>query len=174
MLAPLVIYLVLCYLIRDKTIRFASTVLIFFFMIGMMIPTQAMRAKWYEANYFNVKLPNWVNDTKAATVLVAFPAQALYTNPRPQTYLIPFFPKEWRFVGIPFVKFRYTMPPEIFSLIEERQLDQLFLLSSADSIPQLYEVSAQLGFKHPKLCEPITSDRQYVTHLQTWLCVVSR
>ena len=102
MLSPLVIYILVRQIIKDHYARAAGLMIIFYVLIFALIPIAAIRAPWYEADFFNVKLPGIVKQTPKATVLMAFPAYALYTHPRPQTYLIPFFPQQWRFVGIPF------------------------------------------------------------------------
>jgi hypothetical protein len=172
MLAPLMIFLLIDRLIYDALLRFATVLLAFLFMAGTMLPSSMVRAPWYEGSYFNVTLPAFVQETKQATVLVAFPAFAINTFPRPQTYLIPFFPPEWRFVGISFLRHDYTVPHALPALAKSQQT--LYLLGSPEYIPMLYHIAEKLDFRVRQACYAINSDRQAMTHEAMLLCAVKK
>lgn len=169
MLAPLCIYLLLYQLIADNVVRMATSVVIFMFILGMMVPTSMVRAPWYDTSYFNIKMPML---EPRGTVLMAFPAFAFNTNPRPQTYLIPFFPKDWRFIGIPFEREQYTLPSVLPALIKQKE--KLYLLASPAYMPKLVSIASAMGFTKPKRCDVISSDRQLMTHENISFCAVTK
>lgn len=169
MLAPLCICLLLYKLIADKVVRLGTGVVVFMFILGMMMPTSMVRAPWYDTSYFNVKMPVL---GPQGTVLMAFPAYAFNTNPRPQAYLIPFFPKNWQFIGIPFVKEDYTVPPAVPGLVKQKE--KLYLLSSPTYMPKMVNIASTLGFSKPERCDIIPSDRQFMTHEDVLLCAVTK
>ena len=172
MLAPLVIYLVLHQLLQQRPPRLLVAIGIFFLIMGTTIPSSMIRAEWYDTDYFNIKLPAFVTQTPEAHVLMAFSAYAVHTDPRPQTYLIPFFPAKWRFIGIPFSEMDYTLPSKLTSIIAHDQY--LYLLSPPAYMPKMYTIADAMGFVSHGQCGLITSDRQRITNEETWLCVVKK
>lgn len=174
MLTPLIIYLVLYQLVRDVSVRFTSAVFLFFFIASTMVPTHMVRAGWYETDYFNVKLPAFVKTVPEAMVLVPFPAFAFDSKPRPQSYLIPFFPNKWHFAGIPFLQNKYAVPRTVYSLVKNYQGKNIFLLSSPEYMPIMFQIANLMGLKPHASCSLITSDRQVVTHEEVLLCPVRK
>lgn len=172
MLAPLLIYLLIDRLCRNPSLRFTFSVLLFFFIFCTMVPAGFVRASWYENDYFNVKMPAHIKETKAAVVLVPISAFALNTKPRPQTYLIPFFPKSWQFVGISFLKDKYQTANLPTQLLAAK--NTIYLLASSEYLPTLYTIAAMQGFKQHVRCDDITSDRQRISNEDLKLCLVSK
>lgn len=173
MLAPLLIYLLLTTLIPDKIIAFSFASLSLFFIAITLIPASMIRAPWYKTDYFNVKLPGIVAlNQQAQTVLTPFPAYALQTHPRPQLYLIPFFPKHWRFIGISYTGMEYTLSNKLPSLLQSDQ--SIYLLVTPTYLASMYQVAASLGFVHQGKCYTVTSDRQRITGENLLLCAVRR
>lgn len=172
MLAPLIIYLLLYVCLRDALVRLALVAFIFWFIASTMIPAAMIRARWYDTDYFNVTLPSYVKEHPKATVLVAFPAYALHINPRPQSYLIPFFPAGWRFMGIPFPQDNYTIPPAIYALVKHEK--SLYLLASPAYMPKMVNTARKLGFPYQGTCSFITSDRQRMTNEAMLLCLAKK
>lgn len=174
MLAPLLIFLITYQLSSNATVRFATLVVIYFAIGALMIPTNAIRDKWFSDTYFNIQLPHYLKTSQKETVLVSFSAGALNADPRPQTYLIPYFPKNWQFIGIPFIHNQYSMPQDIIDIFHHFTQDHIYLLSSENSMTGLYKAAQELGFKDKKHCEKILSDRQKVTGQDTLLCLVKK
>lgn len=174
MLAPLIIYLLLEHLIQDRLLKSAFAVLIFMFLFGTMQPVAMIRAPWYETDYFNVRLPAFVKEIREAVVMMPIPAYALSTNPRPQAYLIPFFPHDWRFIGISFFDDHLVIRPDFYHLLDNIKDKKIYLLGSQFYQEKLLQLINPLGFKEQGVCGLITSDRQFMTHENTWLCPIGR
>ncbi len=173
MLSPILIYLLLTSLISDKTIAFAFVSLSFFFIAITLTPASMVRAPWYQADYFNVKLPSVVTlNQPSQTVLTPFPAYALQTHPRPQLYLIPFFPKNWRFIGISYTGMEYTLSNKLPALLQSNQ--SIYLLVTPTYLASMYQVAMKLGFVNHGHCYRVASDRQRITGEKLLLCAVSR
>lgn len=172
MLAPCLIYLLLILIFRDAKFYAPAMFCCGMFIVLTMVPTVTIRSVWYGDNYFDVRLPI-LNANINSTVLVAYPAYAQFTVPRPQTYLIPFFPKQWQFIGVPFFAGKYQLSDRLRAVIQSRADQQLYLLSSEKFIPQLFMIAQQLGYTK-KECSVITSDRQRVTHESVSLCAVRK
>ena len=175
MLAPLIICLLLYRVIRDPSWRFSITAAVFIFLTVMMVPTYMVRAPWYLGNYFNVLLPKWVQEDKSqALVLVPYPAYAFYTNPRPQAYLVPFLPAQWRFAGVPFLHQDYTVPAKVYSFVSAAKPETLFLLASPEYMGNMQKIAGTMGFAHTVQCGKITNDRQAMTHEDLLICKLKR
>lgn len=177
MLAPLVIYLLVRQLSPNRYLRFAVLFTTFYALIAFLTPIPMIRAPWYETSFFNVQLPPTVTNTTSATVLIAYTAYVLDNNPRPQSYLIPFFPATWRFIGIPFWHQRYLFENKVNDKIVaelHKREDNIYLLTSDLNMPALYQAALSFGLKPNGACENIFSDRQAVTHQETLLCPVTR
>lgn len=168
MLAPLMIYLLLFHLVKRESLRLVSAFTLFFFLFVTMAPAPVVRAKWYEADYFNVKLPKNLNEVQEATVVMAIPAFALSTKPRPQTYLIPSFPSTWQFIGIPFIGNEYRIPPLLPDWLNQKK--SVYVLASSEFLPTLKSIVKQFGFNKEIGCDDITSDRQRITHEDVKIC----
>jgi hypothetical protein len=97
-------------------------------------------------------------------------------DPRPQTYLIPFFPSGWRFIGVPFWNQKYLSEEKTTHDISTHLLgndNKIFLLTSDVNMPELYLSARKFGLVPNGQCEKIFSDRQAVTHLNVLLCPVA-
>jgi hypothetical protein len=173
MLAPLVICLLIVNSSKNILLDFILIISIFYILFSSMVPVPMVRATWYRATYFNVKLPNSIYYTPKATVLMAYPAYVADTNPRPQSYLIHFFPRTWRFIGIPFLHEKYfhdeKAAKKIRQLINEGH-DKIYLLASDINMPELHRVARIFNLIPSSKCEKIYSDRQKITHQDVLLC----
>lgn len=175
MLSPLVIYLLLRQVIKQSDAFFAVLIFVFYSLFFFMIPSKTIRAPWYESTFFNVKLPASIQQTPEALVLITYSAYAMDLNPRPQSYLIPFFPARFQFIGVPFVKASYfsdkTTSDKIESIIRGYH-HKIYLLSSDENMPEFYRTARNFGLAPDGGCEHIISDRQKVTYQGVLLCAV--
>jgi len=177
MLVPLVIYLLLHQLTKNTFDCLVLTFMIFYTIAFMMVPIHMVRAPWYEASFFNVKLPDFIAKTPKATVLLAYSAYTLSVDPRPLSYLIPFFPPEWRIIGIPFVDEKFILSNEeqqkMSSLINKNSAN-FYLLTMERNMRELYRAGKELGLSSYGQCEYIYDDRQRMTHEKTLICPVTK
>lgn len=176
MLAPLMIYLLVHTLVQNRSICLSLVFCILLALMFSLSPIPMIRAPWYDKTYFNVTLPASVKPSTNATVLMAYPAYVLNTDPRPQSYLIPFFPYSWRFIGIPLLNEKMLLDAITLKHIQEKlahSAQPVYLLTSDRNMPELYRAARLLGFKAQGECGKITSDRQAVTHQNVLLCPVS-
>jgi hypothetical protein len=132
----------------------------------------------YKQSYFNVEMPGFVSKTPDALVLMAYPDYANYLEPRPLTYLIPFFPEAWRFIGIPISETKQTFlaPNELLKikqLITQNQVN-LYMITGDGSLTSLYKVANALGLKGAGFCETIHSDRQLISRQNTYICPLTK
>lgn len=176
MLAPLMIYLLLKELIKTAILRTIILFSLFSWLLLTLSPIARIRAPWYETSFFNVKMPASVTNTPEATVLMAFPAYVLNVNPRPQSYLIPFFPFAWHFIGIPFLNEKYMLDKHTVKTITTKLENPkiLFLLTTDRNMPELFKAAGKFGLSPNGKCEKITSDRQAVTHQDVLLCPIRK
>lgn len=174
MLAPLAIYLIVIKIFKSHIARNISLAILLIFIFLSMSPAHTTRAPWYTGSYFNVALPSEIKKEETATVLLPYSAYALYLNPRPQSYLIPFFSKKWRFIGVPFRQRENEITPEIDILLSQNKRDKLYILSPANYLPLMLKI-AQIK-KHYSLlsCKIIGSDRQRVTSITVMLCQINK
>lgn len=170
MLAPLTIYLVLVYLLTNHRLRIIMASLLFFFMTFCMMTAPMVRMPWYQADYFHVQMPAHIENTKEAIVLMPISAYAFGTWPRPQFYLIPFFPPKWRFVGIPFSGKTYAVPANVANLLKQPLSQPVFALASPEYMSIMRRIARQAGMKPAGACAAISSDRQIVTNEDVLLC----
>lgn len=169
MLAPLVC-LLLVFQITDRVIdRLFSSLLILVFILNTMHPIRMERSQHFGADYFNVKLPAFVQEQKAATVLLAYSYFAKSPRPRPNHYLIPFFPSGWRFSGIPLYRNQYEIPSGVRAFLHQSP-QPVYLLAASDDMPSLYKAAKELHLQSDGACSNITSDRQQLTHETILLC----
>lgn len=174
MLAPLMIYLLVAELINKEKIQTTIIAVLFYFLFFLMQPIPMVRSHHYDATFFNITLPQTIFKVEKANVLIAYTAYALERDPRPQAYLIPFFPTQWRFIGIPFSKGKVNV-----NLIDMKKMKNilnnkqpLFLLTTSLNMPELYQLAHVFGYSTNGTCYQITSDRQAVTQQKVLLCPV--
>jgi hypothetical protein len=180
MLAPLVIYLLLNSIIRKYYYAESAFLYLGTMLILYMYPCELVRAPWYESTYFNVRFPSIVANTPAALTLTPYPLflsskSYINHNPRPQTYLVPMFPAQWRFIGVPVWNEQYfadtTTDTKINSLVHQYS-GRIFLLAPQPYMPKLYKIVKNFDLTPDGKCEQINSDRQDMTHENLWLCPV--
>lgn len=175
MLSPLLIFLLISQVINKPFIRYSTLFVIYYFLIFTMQPTLAIRAPLYQTTYFNIKLPNSISITPKATVLLAYPAYALTRDPRPQHYLIPFLPSQWKYIGVPFTNDQYQGDASTSRKIQlklENENNQIYLLTSDTYMPMFYRFAKQFGLRANGNCEEFFSDRQKVSNEGVLLCPV--
>jgi hypothetical protein len=181
MLAPLIIYLLLMQIISNTRTRLMIAAMIFYTLCFTMSPSLVARTEHYDTSFFNVKLPPFVYQQQEATVLMPYVVflqgePYLDANPRPQTYLIPFFPPQWRFIGLPFGHEHYledeTPTIKILALLQKHP-QKIYLLTSDLNMPELYRAAKTFNLVPAGACEKIVSDRQKLTAQQVLLCPVT-
>lgn len=181
MLAPVVIYLLLHFLMRSDYVRLSFTVFFLTLIALTMSPIYRERLSAFGSDYFNVSLPHFVRADANALVLTLTPndigkkttpdmqtipiavAENVLTSPASllQTYLIPYFPASTRFVGLTVVNSEYTISTAIKKIIAKHTGD-FYLLTSAANMPSLVRVAKTLGLKNPVACGYIDSDRMHL------------
>lgn len=177
LLSPLIIFLLVTRLIQQTTLRCLTLILLYSLITFTLTPPLPL-IRWmkYDTSYFNVFIPKEIKNKSNALVLIAYPAYAMTNRPKPQSYLIPFFPASWRFAGIPFkteTKTILTLKDKhtILTLIE-KQKDGIFLLASDSSMLALYKTARSLGLVKAGECQKISSNRQMISGSDTLLCPV--
>lgn len=170
MLSPILIFLLVLQMSKDFIHRIEVLTTIFLFMSVTMTYTNTERVP-YGNDFFNVKLPSYVQKDTQATVLMAYSWFVKNSKPRPNHYLIPFFPKSWRFTGIPFCGVQYQIPTEVSNFVK-RGPKQIYLLASSDYMPYMYKAAHELHLEASGECEVITSDRQKLMIETILLCPV--
>jgi len=177
MLSPLMIILLIHQIIKNASIRLVMVALIFIFLIYTVKPLLMIdRLPKFGDNYFGVKLPKFITNVEQALVLTAYSDYVLTTLPKPQNYLIPFFPAQWRFVGVPFQFDQYSLPGAVKGLAQSFQGD-VYLLTTRATLPALYRAAHELGYEKYNQCEKILSDRQKLPHLKdddVFICPVKK
>lgn len=176
MLAPLMIYLLVTHLIPSHHYRIIVISFLFMTLALAMRPTKMIRARWYQTDFFNIQLPTVVSDTPAATVLIALPAYALERDPRPQSYLIPYFPARWQFIGIPFQQHKLHATQAWLNTIQTHlnKTQPIYLLAPTSVLNEFNESIEQFKLNATNRCYPITSDRQRLSNESVWLCELKR
>lgn len=178
MLAPLVIFLLIQRIISTEYLRTVFLIVIFYSMVFLMQPIKMIRASWYGNSFFDVKLPAVAGKFESAVVMTAYPAYAGDRDPRPQSYLVPFFPSHWRFVGIPFwhgkpLSDQFDDHQQIKKLL--KQNFPVYLMTSDVNMPELLRTAKNYyGLLASGPCEFVVSDRQKITNQKVLLCPVSK
>jgi hypothetical protein len=158
MLTPLLIYQLIFYIFNSVIIREAMLTGLAYVLIFCMIPMGNSRSIKYVGNYFNITLPAFVQHVPRATVLIAFSNFTLTARPRPLSYLIPSFPANWRFIGVPFNgATQYILPDKVKLLLYSTA--EIYLLTWADTMPSFFIAAQELGYRKNGECESIVSDR---------------
>ena len=176
MLSMLLVFILLEKLIQNPNRHLMLVAILFYTVIFFMTPANMIRARWYDGDFFNVKLPHVVQQTDHALVLIAYTAFVSDLEPRPQSYLIPFFPAQWSFIGVPFFHGRYyfttEINQEIMARISQHQ-GPIYLLTSDLKMADFYQTAEQFHLKSKGQCENIYSDRQRITNEDTLMCPVA-
>lgn len=175
LIIPLMLYCLAEDLLPDLFWRYLFIAAVYGSMILTLIPMPMVRTPWYGQSFFNVQLPKSITNLPTGTVLVAYTAYVMDLDPRPQSYLIPFFPSQWHFIGVPFWKEHYLQDPATHALLIKklRQAPQpVYLLTSDFNMPTLEKTARGFGYTRAGACLLIKSDRQFLTHQETWLCPV--
>ena len=104
-LAPLMIFILVKNAVRSSFIKMTALILIYLAMIPFIATESAERAPWSNDNYFGIHLPsNFTNRQPGTVYFPTYDYRNLNTMPLSLAYLIPFFPENWRFVGVPFMR----------------------------------------------------------------------
>jgi len=177
MLAPLIIYLLLKPLILNRLPFYLGLFSVYYFIAYLMSPLPMIRVPWYDASYFNIQLPHSIKNINQATVLMTYTAYVRDRNPRPQTYLIPFFPTHWQFLGIPFWDEHYLQDEQhkktIIEKIEQTK-NPIYLLTAETQMHALLDAAKGFNLKQNGRCDIIESDRQLMTPYKVLLCPVRK
>ncbi len=171
MLSPLLCVMLLFQIFNRFSVRILSILAVFIFIAKTMQPMGMERAEQFGTDYFNVKLPSMVDKQTNATVLIAYAFFAKPFGPCPNHYLIPYFPANWHFSGIPFYRHHYVVPQEVRSFVQ-RGPKQVYLLSSASFMPVMYKAAKEMHLNPNGPCGEIKSDRQQLTNERILLCPV--
>ncbi len=177
MLAPLLIFLLMK---RALHVSFWINLLfVFTLTFATILPYQRIfRYPVYHHSYFNVILPKFVAQTPTALVLMSYPEYAISLEPRPLTYLIPFFPAAWRFVGIPMSgkKATFLAPDELMKIKQliQQNTAKFYLTTGEGMQASMYKVAAALGLQAAGECEMIHSDRQFISQQNTYICPLKK
>ncbi len=172
MLAPLAIYLFIYQSEQRSNSRKLYVTLCSTLIFFTMSPVKPIRAPWYNQSYFNVQLPQIIKSDERAVVLMPIPAFADFLDPRPQTYLIPFLPSQWRFVGIAFWQKKYLIPDALKTLQLSHSSESVYLLTPKPYLPLMQEIARSLYLNAPRQCEHIFTDRQKVTYQELLICKI--
>lgn len=176
MLVPLLLWLILHLLTKNKRFINLCALILSLFLLWTTIPSEPVRMLSYKGTFFNVELPKTLSQTPTATVLITYSPFALSLNPRPHSYLIPFFPKTWHFIGIPFQENNYAFDPVTDHALKKRIQKELqhsrslFLLTDEPYMSAFQKTAKHFGANGIKTCYPIQSDRIAIAHQSVLLC----
>ena len=170
MLAPLMIYILLSELITKESLRLVVFSVICGVLIITMIPQQMVRLSNYSGTYFNLRMPCETMQIKSAWILMPVSAYALSVNPRPQQYLIPFFPSGWHVAGVPFQDREYRVPTHLSDKLKNQTF--IYLLASKEHMKYMRDIAARFAFNKMGKCYSLKNDRQLETGQDVWLCRV--
>jgi hypothetical protein len=123
-------------------------------------------------------LPPAIQNTQQSLVLIAYSAYALTNEPKPQSYLIPFFPSGWHFIGIPFSDLTpaHLQPNEYVKItnIIRHTHSRIYILATNKVIPSFYLATNAFGLAPDDHCQDIASSRQLISNSETWICPMKR
>lgn len=172
MLAPLVIYLLTINLFTKFIWRVSVLSIIFVTLNFFMQPVSTPRMQEFGITYFNVQLPKSINEVDNALVLIAHPVPVINANPRPQSYLIPFFPHTWQFIGVPFIGNKFIYNSNVMTYIQHKikPHSPVYLLTTNFNLSAFLKVLPQFGLEKANTCEKVNSDRLSYTGENAWLC----
>jgi len=180
-MAPVIIYLLLYYLIADINLRRCIVAITLGYIVITMHPLGRERFGFDGKTYFNVTLPTFVQQEQKAMVLTVVPnfthsqGRLIKTNIPAginatladetkdytailQTYLIPFFPSGWRFVGVTTLHQEYMLSSNGKKIIQQ-YAGPIYLLTTANNMPSMFNLAASLGLHQKGKCGAILSDR---------------
>jgi hypothetical protein len=177
MLSPLLIFLLLKRTLHPSF--WVSFIFVFTLTFTSMSPEMGIfRYPMYKQSYFNIVMPGFVSKTPAALVLMSYPEYANYAEPRPLTYLIPFFPHAWRFIGIPLSETKETFlaPSELLKIKQliAKNTANLYMITGDGCLSSVYKIALALGLKGSGFCETIHSDRQLISRQNTYICPLTK
>lgn len=176
MLTPILIYILAQHLPMSAQNKNMIIVALLYTIAFVMTPRTTVRNFNYQTDYFNVRLPPIVKTTPEAIVLISYTAYVNDLDPRPQTYLIPFFPKTWSFIGVPFWHRTYLRSPDALTSTLNRLADDkpIFILSPDLILPAFMDAAKVMHLELAGPCQPITSDRVSITHQRVLLCPMKK
>ncbi|MEO8401980.1 MAG: hypothetical protein ABI597_09350 [Gammaproteobacteria bacterium] len=175
MLTPLALYLLINQIssrIWTRRILLAAT----YYTIAFTMATGAAeRGKWATDSYFGFQIPPSINTTKNAVVLLTtLNYKRMMGAPLSITYLIPFLPKAWHFVGVPFYTDASNVwPADIKKIIAETK-DPIYLLAAKDSMQQFIVMSADVQLKNTGNCHEIKIAHGFRRQTDVLLCQVKK
>lgn len=181
MLAPLIILLLVQYIFvenkKHTVIVVSSLYLILIFTVSpAKIGTRL--CWWLGTDYFDVKIPQQIKATNEAMVLMPYSMYARSNDPRPQTYLIPYLPPNWHFIGIQFHQHNYISPDERVNMKIRKMINDFYgnfyVLSVEYTLPELYRAAKKLGLLPQGHCQRIFSHRQFVNNANVLICAMKK
>lgn len=178
MLAPLFIYLLIEKMLLDKFTRRAIFAACMYAMVMFMIPMVNAREPWYTTSYFDQEIPVVTQKIAQATVLIGYPAFTMTNDPRPQMFLIPFFPPKWRFVGVPFADFKYDAADKIaqnkIANIIRDTTQPIFLLTPVNFKEEFFRIAKRFHLQAAGKCDYLPSHRAVMAQHPVQLCPVKK
>jgi hypothetical protein len=175
LLSPLIIYLLFSYFIKNTRLLNRLTLISLGLISLLMQPVPSTRSTDYEGTFFNLHLPAAINKIPHAVVLISYPAYALNDYPKPQSYLIPYFPSDWEFLGVPFLNNDYLAEKTTINHIQSilsKTRHPIYLLTTKRNILKLNVVASSFALTANGPCFNIGSDRQKMAHQMVVLCPV--
>src|SRR3990167_483831 len=195
MLAPLMIYLLLNYIIHNPYYRLGIMGVLFYVIFVAVWPIYRERVHFFGKDYFNVTLPGFAYQYQDAMVLTVtsnfagkfaneteilpiLAAKKALRSPAVllQTYVIPYFPPKTRFVGVTIMDDHYAISLPAKKLIAEHQ-GHFYLLTSRRNMPSFLRFAQVLGLQKNGACGKVLSDRLRLPHMRNsavLLCSVGR
>lgn len=178
MLSPLMIFLLFKTIFKNSLAVFLTLCVFVFLTLTSKHALVGTRVKSYGEDYFHVSLPNFIVNAKEALVLTPYTIYARSNDPRPQTYLIAFLPKQWQYIGIPFHQEKFIYPENnVINNIQQiisNPHPSIFLLTVEESMPELLRAAKIFQLKPTGRCEKIFSERQLVNLSNVLLCEMKK
>lgn len=173
MLTPIIIFLLVFEIFNQLILSSAILLVILDIQLMSFYPMTMERMHEFGADFFNVKLPAQVQEIRQATVLVAYADFVREVEPKPNHYLIPFFPPAWRFSGIPFHHKQYSLPKGLQEFVDAGS-KRVYLLTPIENMHEMYAAGRELGLHPAGQCQEIYSDRQKLSGDVVLLCPMRR
>lgn len=103
MLVPLLIVLLIRKIFQNPRVQNLTITTIFGTIICFVFTDVADRGTWTDDSYFGFKIPPSVHQIKNGLVLLPTKNyEFVDVWPLSLSYIIPFFPPDWRFIGVPY------------------------------------------------------------------------
>lgn len=176
MLTPLVIYLLFNQLMQRFLPKFILLTAIYYSIVLSVATATTERAPWDNRPYFGINIPTQILAQPRATVLLAVQDyQHMNDSPLSLAYLIPSFPAQWRFIGVPYIvhSTQNTLAPELVKIIAQAA-GPFYLLATEDVMPGLRALTQQLGMGSQGQCQVIPITRRIFCNKQVLLCPMRR